>query len=126
MSLYDDLGVETSDSKTEGWSKNFKLLQSQLQVKKAALTQAKVWSPLYFCFLLLKLLLCLEHRGKFVALEYRFGVIFLGFVYEFVARSLAKLRGGKARCIFLEVCERKSCKIKTELGTVCTASLKIF
>uniref|UniRef100_A0A4X2LFP9 Splicing factor 45 n=1 Tax=Vombatus ursinus TaxID=29139 RepID=A0A4X2LFP9_VOMUR len=44
MSLYDDLGVETSDSKTEGWSKNFKLLQSQLQVKKAALTQAKVKS----------------------------------------------------------------------------------
>ncbi|KAI4544030.1 hypothetical protein MG293_004296 [Ovis ammon polii] len=41
MSLYDDLGVETSDSKTEGWSKNFELLQSQLQVKKAALTQAK-------------------------------------------------------------------------------------
>ncbi|CAO2585136.1 Splicing factor 45 [Lemmus lemmus] len=41
MSLYDDLGVETSDSKTESWSKNFKLLQSQLQVKKAALTQAK-------------------------------------------------------------------------------------
>uniref|UniRef100_A0A4W2BS63 Splicing factor 45 n=1 Tax=Bos indicus x Bos taurus TaxID=30522 RepID=A0A4W2BS63_BOBOX len=41
MSLYNDLGVETSDSKTEGWSKNFKLLQSQLQVKKAALTQAK-------------------------------------------------------------------------------------
>uniref|UniRef100_G1Q205 Splicing factor 45 n=1 Tax=Myotis lucifugus TaxID=59463 RepID=G1Q205_MYOLU len=41
MSLYDDLGVETSDLKTEGWSKNFKLLQSQLQVKKAALTQAK-------------------------------------------------------------------------------------
>ncbi|KAJ8411380.1 hypothetical protein AAFF_G00173860 [Aldrovandia affinis] len=40
MSLYDDMGVETSD-KTEGWSKNFKLLQSQLQVKKAALTQAK-------------------------------------------------------------------------------------
>uniref|UniRef100_A0A3B3QYS6 Splicing factor 45 n=1 Tax=Paramormyrops kingsleyae TaxID=1676925 RepID=A0A3B3QYS6_9TELE len=41
MSLYDDLGVATSDAKTEGWSKNFKLLQSQLQVKKAALTQAK-------------------------------------------------------------------------------------
>ncbi|XP_068128733.1 splicing factor 45 isoform X2 [Hyperolius riggenbachi] len=41
MSLYDDIGVETSDSKTEGWSKNFKLLQSQLQVKKATLTQAK-------------------------------------------------------------------------------------
>jgi splicing factor 45 len=33
--------VETSDSKTEGWSKSFKLLQFQLQVKKAALTQAK-------------------------------------------------------------------------------------
>lgn len=42
MSLYDDLGVATSDAKTEGWSKNFKLLQSQLKVKKAALTQAKV------------------------------------------------------------------------------------
>ncbi|XP_032896061.1 splicing factor 45 isoform X1 [Amblyraja radiata] len=41
MSLYDDLAVETSDSKTEGWSKNFKLLQSQLQVKKATLTQTK-------------------------------------------------------------------------------------
>ncbi|KAG8520487.1 Splicing factor 45 [Galemys pyrenaicus] len=35
------MGVETSDSETEGWSKNFKLLQSQLQVKKATLTQAK-------------------------------------------------------------------------------------
>uniref|UniRef100_A0A8C6Q9V7 Splicing factor 45 n=1 Tax=Nannospalax galili TaxID=1026970 RepID=A0A8C6Q9V7_NANGA len=41
VSLYDDLGVEISDSKTEGWSKNFKLLQSRFQVKKAALTQAK-------------------------------------------------------------------------------------
>uniref|UniRef100_A0A3Q3KTJ3 Splicing factor 45 n=1 Tax=Mastacembelus armatus TaxID=205130 RepID=A0A3Q3KTJ3_9TELE len=41
MSLYDDLGVAASDTKTEGWSKNFKLLQSQLKVKKAALTQAK-------------------------------------------------------------------------------------
>ncbi|MEQ2246263.1 hypothetical protein ILYODFUR_036604 [Ilyodon furcidens] len=42
MSLYDDLGVGASDTKTEGWSKNFKLLQSQLKVKKAALTQAKL------------------------------------------------------------------------------------
>lgn len=42
MSLYDDMGVATSDAKTEGWSKNFKLLQSQLKVKKATLTQAKV------------------------------------------------------------------------------------
>nr|XP_057933353.1 splicing factor 45 isoform X2 [Doryrhamphus excisus] len=41
MSLYDDLGVGASDTKTEGWSKNFKLLQSQLKVKKAALSQAK-------------------------------------------------------------------------------------
>lgn len=47
MSLYDDLGVATSDTKTEGWSKNFKLLQSQLKVKKAALTQAKVGVGLY-------------------------------------------------------------------------------
>ncbi|KAF3859420.1 hypothetical protein F7725_021819 [Dissostichus mawsoni] len=31
MSLYDDLGVGASDTKTEGWSKNFKLLQSQLK-----------------------------------------------------------------------------------------------
>uniref|UniRef100_A0A3Q1HCF8 Splicing factor 45 n=1 Tax=Anabas testudineus TaxID=64144 RepID=A0A3Q1HCF8_ANATE len=36
MSLYDDLGVAANDTKTEGWSKNFKLLQSQLKVKKAA------------------------------------------------------------------------------------------
>lgn len=55
MSLYDDLGVETSDSKTEGWSKNFKLLQSQLQVKKAALTQAKVQSLCVFAFYCLNL-----------------------------------------------------------------------
>jgi len=47
MSLYDDLGVATSDTKTEGWSKNFKLLQSQLKVKKAALTQAKVGQSVF-------------------------------------------------------------------------------
>lgn len=47
MSLYDDLGVGASDTKTEGWSKNFKLLQSQLKVKKAALTQAKVRAVLH-------------------------------------------------------------------------------
>ncbi|XP_033931120.1 splicing factor 45 isoform X1 [Pseudochaenichthys georgianus] len=41
MSLYDEIGVGASDTKTEGWSKNFKLLQSQLKVKKAALNQAK-------------------------------------------------------------------------------------
>lgn len=49
MSLYDDLGVATSDAKTEGWSKNFKLLQSQLKVKKAALTQAKVHTHTHTC-----------------------------------------------------------------------------
>ena len=31
----------TVTQKTEGWSPNFKLLQSQLQMKKAALTRAK-------------------------------------------------------------------------------------
>lgn len=41
MSLYDDQPLAASDTKVEGWSKNFKLLQSQLKVKKAALTQAK-------------------------------------------------------------------------------------
>ena len=41
MSLYGNPGVATSGSKTEGWSKYFKLLHSQHQVKKVALTQAK-------------------------------------------------------------------------------------
>lgn len=50
MSLYDDLGVGASDTKTEGWSKNFKLLQSQLKVKKAALTQAKVRAVLHMYY----------------------------------------------------------------------------
>lgn len=47
--MYDDLGVAANDTKTEGWSKNFKLLQSQLKVKKAALTQAKVGAELTGC-----------------------------------------------------------------------------
>ncbi|KAG8519858.1 Splicing factor 45 [Galemys pyrenaicus] len=41
MSLYKDLGMEISDSNTEDWSKNFKLLQSQLHVTKSTLTQAE-------------------------------------------------------------------------------------
>ncbi|XP_023210343.1 splicing factor 45-like isoform X2 [Centruroides sculpturatus] len=49
MSLYDGLGLDTKekghkDQKSDlmGWSSGIKLLQSQLQLKKAALTQAKV------------------------------------------------------------------------------------
>uniref|UniRef100_A0A7N6FDE1 Splicing factor 45 n=1 Tax=Anabas testudineus TaxID=64144 RepID=A0A7N6FDE1_ANATE len=47
MSLYDDLGVAANDTKTEGWSKNFKLLQSQLKVKKATqrMKQGTVLAP---------------------------------------------------------------------------------
>lgn len=77
MSLYDDLGVETSDSKTEGWSKNFKLLQSQLQVKKAALTQAKVQSLCGFasCFSEFFCVQCVV----FVTSEYGFGGVLLAF-----------------------------------------------
>ncbi|XP_054707802.1 splicing factor 45-like [Uloborus diversus] len=48
MSLYDGLGLDSKekvqrDSKSDlvGWSSGIKLLQSQLQLKKAALTQAK-------------------------------------------------------------------------------------
>uniref|UniRef100_A0A8C4QKP2 Splicing factor 45 n=1 Tax=Eptatretus burgeri TaxID=7764 RepID=A0A8C4QKP2_EPTBU len=42
MSLYDDITVDASGPQAEGWSKNFKMLQTQLQVKKVTLTQAKV------------------------------------------------------------------------------------
>ncbi|KAL5013489.1 hypothetical protein ScPMuIL_007759 [Solemya velum] len=47
MSLYDGLDIEKpgtgpgSKSVVSGWSSNYKLLQSQLQVKKASLTQTK-------------------------------------------------------------------------------------
>lgn len=61
MSLYDDLGVGASDTKTEGWSKNFKLLQSQLKVKKAALTQAKVNTASH----------CTQHRKNTQITHYR-------------------------------------------------------
>lgn len=42
MSLYDDLDVKTrATENVSGWSSGIKLLQSQLQLKKAAVTQAK-------------------------------------------------------------------------------------
>ncbi|GBO27023.1 hypothetical protein AVEN_36330-1 [Araneus ventricosus] len=50
MSLYDGLGLDSKekvqrDPKSDlvGWSSGIKLLQSQLQLKKAALTQAKMF-----------------------------------------------------------------------------------
>lgn len=42
MSLYDDLDVKTrATENVSGWSSGIKLLQSQLQLKKAAITQPK-------------------------------------------------------------------------------------
>lgn len=42
MSLYDDLDVKTKATENvSGWSSGIKLLQSQLQLKKAAVTQPK-------------------------------------------------------------------------------------
>lgn len=42
MSLYDDLDVKTrATENVSGWSSGIKLLQSQLQLKKAAVTQPK-------------------------------------------------------------------------------------
>uniref|UniRef100_UPI00359023D5 splicing factor 45 isoform X1 n=1 Tax=Myxine glutinosa TaxID=7769 RepID=UPI00359023D5 len=41
MSLYDDITMDAGGPQAEGWSKNFKMLQTQLQVKKVTLTQAK-------------------------------------------------------------------------------------
>lgn len=42
MSLYDDLDVKTkATDNVSGWSSGIKLLQSQLQLKKAAVTQPK-------------------------------------------------------------------------------------
>ncbi|KAI4803053.1 hypothetical protein KUCAC02_006612 [Chaenocephalus aceratus] len=43
MSLYDEIGVGASDTKTEGWSKNFKLLQSQLKTQR--MKQSSVLAP---------------------------------------------------------------------------------
>lgn len=39
MSLYDD--YDTAQDKVQGWSSGIKLLQSQLQLKKATVTQPK-------------------------------------------------------------------------------------
>lgn len=42
MSLYDDYDVKTTATeKVQGWSSSIKLLQSQLQLKKATVTQPK-------------------------------------------------------------------------------------
>lgn len=39
MSLYDDFDKHRTSEKVAGWSSSIKLLQSQLQLKKAATTQ---------------------------------------------------------------------------------------
>lgn len=39
MSLYDDFDKHRTTEKVAGWSSGIKLLQSQLQLKKAATTQ---------------------------------------------------------------------------------------
>lgn len=39
MSLYDDFDKHRASDKVAGWSSGIKLLQSQLQLKKAAVTQ---------------------------------------------------------------------------------------
>lgn len=39
MSLYDDFDKHRTSDKVAGWSSGIKLLQSQLQLKKAATTQ---------------------------------------------------------------------------------------
>lgn len=39
MSLYDDFDKHRTSEKVAGWSSGIKLLQSQLQLKKAATTQ---------------------------------------------------------------------------------------
>lgn len=42
MSLYDDFDKHRTTEKVAGWSSGIKLLQSQLQLKKAATTQVKI------------------------------------------------------------------------------------
>jgi len=42
MSLYDDFDKHRTSEKVAGWSSGIKLLQSQLQLKKAATTQVNV------------------------------------------------------------------------------------
>jgi hypothetical protein len=44
MSLYDDFDKHRTSEKVAGWSSGIKLLQSQLQLKKAATTQVNVSS----------------------------------------------------------------------------------
>lgn len=47
MSLYDDFDKHRTTEKVAGWSSGIKLLQSQLQLKKAATTQVNVSN--YMC-----------------------------------------------------------------------------
>lgn len=42
MSLYDDFDKHRTTEKVAGWSSGIKLLQSQLQLKKAATTQVNL------------------------------------------------------------------------------------
>jgi len=42
MSLYDDFDKHRTSEKVAGWSSGIKLLQSQLQLKKAATTQVNI------------------------------------------------------------------------------------
>lgn len=42
MSLYDDFDKPRNSEKVAGWSSGIKLLQSQLQLKKAATTQVNI------------------------------------------------------------------------------------
>lgn len=55
MSLYDDFDKHRTSEKVAGWSSSIKLLQSQLQLKKAATTQ--VCSSQFFIIFNCKLLL---------------------------------------------------------------------
>lgn len=41
MSLYDDFDTRERAEKVAGWSSGIKLLQSQLQLKKATITQPR-------------------------------------------------------------------------------------
>lgn len=46
MSLYDDFDKHRASDKVAGWSSGIKLLQSQLQLKKAAVTQVTLFMML--------------------------------------------------------------------------------
>lgn len=48
MSLYDDFDKHRTSEKVAGWSSGIKLLQSQLQLKKAATTQVSLSNSHFF------------------------------------------------------------------------------